>query len=73
MNDRPAVLRLSAFAADPTGGNPAGVVLDAGALADEQMQRVAAEVGYAETAFVTRSDRDGAVARHTLRYFSPIA
>jgi PhzF family phenazine biosynthesis protein len=73
MTDHPAVLRLSAFAADPTGGNPAGVVLDAGRLADVDMQRIAAEVGYAETAFVTGSDLDGAVARHTLRYFSPIA
>lgn len=73
MTDRPAVLRLSAFAADPTGGNPAGVVLDAARLDDEEMQRIAAEVGYAETAFVVGSDRGAPVARHSLRYFSPIA
>ena len=67
------VLRLSAFAADTGGGNPAGVLLDASGLLDEEMQRIAAEVGYAETAFVV----DPAIAaddRHVrMRYFSPLA
>ena len=58
MSDRPEILRYSAFAEDPAGGNPAGVVLDAAALDDAEMQRIAAEVDYAETAFVTgRSGR----------------
>ena len=69
MSDRPEILRYSAFADDPAGGNPAGVVLDAAALDDAEMQRIAAEVDYAETAFVT--GRSGAV--RTVRYFSPIA
>jgi len=67
------VLRLTAFADGPGGGNPAGVVLDASRLDDLQMQVIAAEVGYAETAFVV----DGAVGGDDrvvrTRYFSPIA
>ncbi|GAA0498094.1 oxidoreductase [Paractinoplanes deccanensis] len=56
--------RWVAFSDDPKGGNPAGVVLDAAGLDDEAMLRIAAEVGYSETAFVT-GDR--------IRYFSPLA
>ena len=63
------VLRYAAFADDPAGGNPAGVVLDARTLDDAAMQRIAAEVDFAETAFVT-SEAAGA---RTLRFFSPIA
>lgn len=65
------VLRLAAFAAEPGGGNPAGVVLDASALTDAEMQKIAADVGYAETAFVVDpgSDADGRSVR--VRYFSP--
>lgn len=59
------VLRYAAFTSDPSGGNPAGVVLDATGLDDETMQAIAAEVGYSETAFLTEG-------RH-LRYFSPKA
>jgi hypothetical protein len=57
-----------AFAACPGGGNPAGVVLDAHAMSEHDMQAVAREVGVSETAFVT--DGDGP---HTyrIRYFSP--
>ncbi|GGQ60748.1 PhzF family phenazine biosynthesis protein [Couchioplanes azureus] len=63
------ILRYAAFSADPAGGNPAGVVLDAAALSDAEMLAVAAEVGYSETAFVTE-DRGGGVLR--VRYFSPL-
>ncbi|WP_248174897.1 MULTISPECIES: PhzF family phenazine biosynthesis protein [unclassified Microbacterium] len=66
----PDVLRYSAFSARPDGGNPAGVVLDASRLEDIGMQRIAAEVDYAETAFITGTTDDGA---RTVRYFSPIA
>ena len=63
------VLRYAAFTRDPAGGNPAGVVLDAGELTEQQMQAVAAEVGYSETAFL-RDRPDGDV---DVRYFSPRA
>ncbi|GIJ44957.1 oxidoreductase [Virgisporangium aliadipatigenens] len=59
------ILRYAAFTTDPSGGNPAGVVLDATGVDEATMQRVAAEVGYSETAFLSP---DGSV-----RYFSPLA
>ncbi len=58
------VLRYVAFSDRPDGGNPAGVVLDASGLSDEQMLRIAADVGYSETAFLAGDD---------IRYFSPLA
>lgn len=66
----PEILRYAAFTADPAGGNPAGVVLDASALDEAGMQRVATEVDYAETAFVLGPAGDGALR---IRYFSPVA
>jgi PhzF family phenazine biosynthesis protein len=63
------VLRYTAFAEVPEGGNPAGVVLDATGLDDAAMLAIAAELGYSETAFVLpREDGDLDV-----RYFSPQA
>lgn len=63
------VLRYTAFSADPGGGNPAGVVLDASGLDEAAMLALAAEVGYSETAFLTgRADGD-----FDIRYFSPLA
>lgn len=69
MTEAPGILHLLAFAAEPGGGNPAGVVLDATTLSDHDMQRIAAEVGHPETAFVVA--RDG--RRMRVRYFSPEA
>ncbi|MBD8610461.1 PhzF family phenazine biosynthesis protein [Frigoribacterium sp. CFBP 13729] len=67
------VLRLTAFADGPGGGNPAGVVLDASVLDDVRMQQIAAEVGYAETAFVVDRAVGGDDRVVRARYFSPIA
>jgi PhzF family phenazine biosynthesis protein len=64
------ILRYTAFSTDPAGGNPAGVVLDATPLDDAEMQRIAADVDYAETAFLTGRAEDGSLG---IRYFSPIA
>jgi PhzF family phenazine biosynthesis protein len=63
------IQRYAAFTDDPEGGNPAGVVLDAGGLGDEQMLAIAAEVGYSETAFRISADGN----RHRVRYFAPLA
>lgn len=63
------VLRYTAFSKDRQGGNPAGVVLDARGMGEAWMQRVAAEVGYSETAFLMPRD-DGAF---DVRYYSPLA
>ncbi|MGV9280087.1 PhzF family phenazine biosynthesis isomerase [Streptomyces sp. NPDC003730] len=65
------ILRYSAFTHDPDGGNRAGVVLDASALDEAAMLKIAAEVGYSETAFVTA--RDVERRRFEVRYFSPLA
>jgi PhzF family phenazine biosynthesis protein len=62
-------LRYTAFTDTPEGGNPAGVVLDASALSAEEMQRIAAEIGYSETAFLTA--RGG--GEYDARYYSPQA
>ncbi|MFE9837859.1 PhzF family phenazine biosynthesis isomerase [Streptomyces sp. NPDC005551] len=66
-----AVLHYTAFTADPQGGNPAGVVLDATSFDSARMLAVAAEVGYSETAFITGHDDER--RRFTVRYFSPLA
>lgn len=69
MTDARGILHLLAFAAEQGGGNPAGVVLDAAGLGDDDMLRIAAELGYPETAYV--GARDG--HRVNVRYFSPEA
>ncbi len=61
------VYRLSSFAKTNGGGNPAGVVLKADNLREEDMKRIAAEVGYSETAFVMKSD----IADYKVRFFTP--
>lgn len=66
------VLHLSAFPAAEGGGNPAGVVLDASALSDAEMQGLAARLGYAESAFLVRPPT-AADRRVGIRFFSPIA
>ena len=63
------ILRYAAFTDTPSGGNPAGVVLDASGLDDAAMQAIAADVGYSETAFVT----GGEGTDLDVRYFSPLA
>lgn len=67
------ILRLSAFPAAPAGGNPAGVVLDARGLDEARMQRIAAEVGYSETAFAVDPAMGGDARHVRVRYFSPTA
>lgn len=73
MEPTTEVLRYAAFTTTPDGGNPAGVVLDATRLGDARMQAIAADIGYAETVFVTEPTVDGDFRRNRVRYFSPIA
>ncbi|GAA1364067.1 PhzF family phenazine biosynthesis protein [Streptomyces beijiangensis] len=73
---RPEILRYTAFSADPSGGNPAGVVLDATGLSDAEQLAIAADLGYSETAFLTAPPEGlgGEPGRaFTVRYFSPKA
>ena len=71
------VLRYAAFPAGDAGGNPAGVVLDARGMTDEEMLAVAAEVGFSETAFLfpakSSAERIAGSSDAQLRYFSPLA
>ncbi|MGW5862516.1 PhzF family phenazine biosynthesis protein [Streptomyces sp. NPDC055239] len=80
----PDVLRYTAFATDPAGGNPAGIVLDAAGLDDAAMLGIAAEVGYSESAFLipgsgsdsgsgSGSGSGDAGRAFDVRYFSPQA
>lgn len=61
-----AILRIAAFSDGDTGGNPAGVLIDAALPSPAQMQQIAADVGFSETAFAAP---EGAGWR--VRYFSP--
>jgi PhzF family phenazine biosynthesis protein len=59
--------RYAAFTTTPSGGNPAGIWVGDKLPPDREMQRIAAEVGYPETAFLEpASGRERRV-----RYFSP--
>jgi len=62
---------MAAFAAVPRGGNPAGVVPDASGLTDAQMQQIAADLGYPESAFVVEPAIGGDSRHLRMRYFSP--
>lgn len=58
---------LHSFAKTKGGGNPAGVVLDADDFTEKEMQRIAAKVGFSETAFVQKSEK----ASYKVRFFTP--
>ena len=60
------ILRIAAFADADRGGNPAGVMITDSHPDDAEMQRIAAEVGYSETAFAM-PEADA----WRVRYFSP--
>ncbi len=60
------VLRIAAFSQGDQGGNPAGVVIADRLPSDEEMQKIAARVGFSETAFATPDD-----GQWRVRYFAP--
>lgn len=60
------VLKIAALSDGDTGGNPAGVLIAGELLSDVAMQRIAAEVGFSETAFAAPAGNGWRV-----RYFSP--
>lgn len=64
-----SLYRYTAFSHNPEGGNPAGVWIGEDLPTPETMQRIAADVGFSETAFIapaTGTDR-------IVRYYSPEA
>lgn len=69
--DEGELVRVAAFTDDPAGGNPAGVWIG-GLPSPAEMQQLAAEVGYSETAFLAPSS--GSLHdRWITRYYSPEA
>jgi PhzF family phenazine biosynthesis protein len=67
------VLRIAAFSDGGEGGNPAGVWIGAALPPDAEMQRLAHEVGFSETAFAARSGEGAGGGAFRVRYFSPEA
>ena len=59
--------KLAAFTSNPSGGNPAGVWIGEELPDSATMQRIAAEVGFSETAFIAPM----AGSRRVVRYYSP--
>lgn len=63
----PHVDRIAAFSDGPAGGNPAGVLIADALPSDAEMQKIAADVGYSETAFAAPQG-----AGWRVRYFAPV-
>lgn len=67
--DNRLIYQIDSFTREKFKGNPAGVVLNADGLSEENMQCIARELNNSETAFIfspTDSDSD-----YTIRYFTP--
>jgi len=61
------VYQVDAFTYQNSGGNPAGVVLNADNLTPQDMQNIAAQVRFSETAFVSK----GQNCDFNVRFFTP--
>lgn len=64
-----SIKQVDAFTLDPLTGNPAGVVLNAEGLTDQQMQTIAREMAVPETAFILSPATSAADLR--IRWFTP--
>ncbi|MEO1069245.1 MAG: PhzF family phenazine biosynthesis protein [Cyanobacteria bacterium J06638_6] len=60
------ILKIAAFSDGDRGGNPAGVMIAEAHPSEAEMRRIAAEVGFSETAFAAPTGTGWRV-----RYFSP--
>lgn len=61
------VYTLNSFAKTKKGGNAAGVVTNADSLSETEMRKIAAILGFSETAFILQSN----VADFKVRFFTP--
>ncbi|PJI08203.1 MULTISPECIES: PhzF family phenazine biosynthesis protein [Clostridium] len=61
------VYTVNAFAKSPNGGNPAGVVMNADTLSENDMKKISKIIGFSETAFVMKSN----CADFKVRFFTP--
>ena len=69
MASNGSLYRYAAFTTTPHGGNPAGVWIGDSLPGAAEMLRIAAEVGFSETAFVAPVSG----GERTVRYYSPLA
>jgi len=69
MGNRVRVFQVDAFTARRFSGNPAGVVLDADALSEDDMQALARELNNGDSAFLLRPDAGDHDLR--VRFFTP--
>ena len=60
------ILKLAAFSHNNKGGNPAGVTFYDAMPSEEEMLKIASDVGYSETAFLVKQENGWRV-----RYFAP--
>ena len=65
------IQKIAAFSDGDAGGNPAGVVIEDVLPAEKDMQAIAADVGFSETAFATPFGDAGQNNEWRVRYFSP--
>ena len=61
------VYTLNSFAKTKEGGNAAGVVTNADSLSEKEMRKIAANIGFSETAFILPSN----AADFKVRFFTP--
>ena len=59
--------KINAFTNQPTGGNPAGLVINPPPLTETQMKWITKKLGVSETAFLTPSTK----ADYRVRFFAP--
>lgn len=62
------IYKVNAFTKDARGGNPAGVVFNADALNEKRMLTIAKDLGFSETAYISKSD----FADFKIRFFTPV-
>jgi PhzF family phenazine biosynthesis protein len=63
------IMHVDAFTTTPQTGNPAGVVLEAKHLSEQQMQSIAREMNLSETAFILPPTKPDADLK--IRWFTP--
>jgi len=62
------IYQVDAFTSVAFGGNPAGVVLDAKGISQENMHKIAKEMNLSETAFIIPIDQ----YNYRVRFFTPV-
>lgn len=61
--------QIDSFTKEKLSGNPSGVITNAEGLSSGEMQRIARELNYSETAFIFKSDNSESDVH--IRFFTP--